>query len=113
MRYGICNLSIVPLRIASSETSEMVSQLLFGEHFKVVEKRKKWSKIRVQFDSYEGYVDNKQFEEITADDYTSLGKSNPMLSGELIDFITDNKGNLSTICTVSYTHLTLPTIYSV
>ncbi len=98
MHYGICNLSIVPIRIAPSETSEMVSQLLFGEHFKVLEKRKKWSKIRLQFDSYEGYIDNKQFEEITADDYATLGKSAPILSAELIDFITDDKGNLSTIC---------------
>ena len=47
MLYGICNLSIVPLRIEASDTSEMVSQVLFGEHFKVLEKRKKWSKIRL------------------------------------------------------------------
>ena len=98
MRYGICNLSIVPIRIEPSETSEMVSQLLFGEHFKVLDNKKKWSKIRLQFDSYEGYIDNKQFEEISEDQYTSLGRENPILSAELIDFITDIKGNLSTIC---------------
>ena len=45
MRYGICHLSIIPVRIEPSETSEMSSQLLFGEHFKVLEKRKEWSKM--------------------------------------------------------------------
>ena len=57
MLYGICNLSIVPLRSESSESSEMTSQVLFGEHFKILEKRKKWSKIRLQFDSFEGFID--------------------------------------------------------
>ncbi len=98
MRYGICNLSIIPLRKEASESSEMVSQLLFGEHFKVLEKRKNWSKIRLHFDGYEGYLDNKQYIEITEEDYTSLSKSETVLSGELIDFISDTNSNLSTIC---------------
>jgi len=98
MLYGICNLSIIPLRSESSESSEMISQVLFGEHFKVLEKRKNWSKVRLQFDGHEGYLDNKQFEEITQETYTSLNESDSVLSGELIDFITDSNDNLSTIC---------------
>jgi hypothetical protein len=30
MQYGICNLSIIPLRIEPNDTTEMVSQVLFG-----------------------------------------------------------------------------------
>ena len=97
MLYGICNLSIVPLRLEPTDTSEMVSQVLFGEHFKVLEKRKKWSKIRLQFDNYEGYIDNKQFEEITEDLYNQISNEKASFSGELIDFITDSKNQLSTI----------------
>ena len=41
MLYGICNLSIVPLRSESSESSEMTSQVLFGEHFKIIREKKK------------------------------------------------------------------------
>lgn len=98
MLYGICNLSIVSLHKEASHVSEMVSQVLFGEHFKVLEKRKKWSKIRLQFDSYEGYIDNKQYEEISEEAYNNLTTNNTVLSGELIDYITDEKGGLSTIC---------------
>ena len=97
MLYGICNLSIVPLRLEALDDSEMVSQVLFGEHFKVLEKRKNWSKIRMHFDSCEGFIDNKQFEEITEEVYVELSNTKATLSGELIDFVTDEKGGLSTI----------------
>jgi len=97
MLYGICNLSIAPLRLETSDTSEMVSQVLFGEHFKVLEKRKKWSKIRLHFDSYEGYIDNKQFVEISENTYEELSKDKSVIAGELIDFITDNSRVLTTI----------------
>ncbi|WP_347173795.1 NlpC/P60 family protein [Polaribacter uvawellassae] len=97
MLYGICNLSIVPLRLEASDESEMVSQVLFGEHFKVLEKRKNWSKIRIHFDSCEGFINNKQFEEVAEETYLELSNSKATLSGELIDFITDENGSLSTI----------------
>ena len=34
MDYGICNLSIVSLRSQPENRSELISQVLFGEHFK-------------------------------------------------------------------------------
>ena len=74
MLYGICNLSIVPLRLEASDASEMVTQVLFGEDFKVLEKEKKWSKIRLSFDDYEGYIDNKQFLEIDKENFDKLSK---------------------------------------
>lgn len=97
MLYGICNLSIVPVRLETSDTSEMVSQLLFGEHFKVLEKQKHWSKIRIHFDGYEGFIDNKQYEEITEEVYNELSKSKSFISAEFVNFITDNNNQLTTI----------------
>ncbi len=97
MHYGICNLSIVPLRIEPSDKSEMVSQILFGEHFKVLEVRKKWSKIRLSFDNYEGWVDNKQYEAISEETFSDLENSTTSLAGELIDFATDENQNFSTV----------------
>ncbi len=97
MSFGICNLSIVPVRLEPSDASEMVNQLVFGEHFEVLEKTKKWSKIRLNFDNYEGYIDNKQYEEISEDTHTVLSKEKKHYAGELIDFITDDNNNLTTI----------------
>lgn len=81
MQYGICNLSIVPLRFEPQDPSEMVSQVLYGEHFKVLEKRKKWSKIRLAFDRYEGWIDNKQYVEITEEEYTNFDKKTALHGG--------------------------------
>ena len=97
MHYGICNLSIVPLRIEPSDSSEMVSQLLFGEHFKILEIRKKWSRIRISFDNYEGWIDTKQYEEITEENFIDLENSNKTLASELIDLATDEKENSITV----------------
>ena len=47
MQYGICNLSIVPLRFDASDKSELVSQVLYGDIFKILEQRKQWSRIRM------------------------------------------------------------------
>lgn len=89
MQYGICNLNVVPLRIEPSDKSELVSQVLYGEHFKILEPRKNWSKIRIAFDGYEGWIDNKQFITITEDIYKDIEKSKPKYSGELIEFVSD------------------------
>ena len=64
MKYGISNLSIVPMRDEAADHVEMVNQILFGEHFKILESRKKWSKIRLSHDNYEGWISNKQWIEI-------------------------------------------------
>ncbi|MEW7291864.1 C40 family peptidase [Aquimarina sp. 2304DJ70-9] len=97
MQYGICNLSIVPLRFEPRDPSEMVSQLLYGEHFKVLEKRKKWSKIRLAFDQYEGWIDNKQYIEVTEEQYKTFDQQDISLSGDLVEFISCDQNQLMPI----------------
>jgi hypothetical protein len=94
MQYGICNLGIVPIRLEPSDTSEMVTQALYGDAFKVLEQRKKWSRIRFAFDKYEGWIDNKQYVEIGESDYKELSNSNLNLSKDLIEFVSDESNNL-------------------
>lgn len=95
--YGICNLSIVPLRLAPTNASEMINQVVFGEHFEIVEESKNWSKIRLFYDNFEGYIDNKQYEKITEDVFKNISNQKMFFAGELVDFITDKKNNLTTI----------------
>lgn len=95
--FGICNLGIVPIRSEASDRSEMVSQLLFGDAFKIIETSPKWTKIQTAFDSYEGWIDNKQFQEITENQYNSLENSEIVLNGELIDFISYETNQLMPI----------------
>lgn len=97
MIYGICNLSIVPIRAEASDRSEMTSQVLFGEHFSILEKDKNWSKIQLAFDAYEGFIDNKQFTEISEDVFHKLSAKEPIYSGEIIDFIASSANDYTTI----------------
>lgn len=98
MDYGICNLSLVPLRAEASDLSEMVSQVLYGEHFKILESRKKWSRIRLAFDSYEGWIDNKQFTTISETDYFNFENIQLKFSSDLVDVLTDSNNQLFSIC---------------
>lgn len=97
MQYGICNLSIVPLRVEPSDTCELVSQVLYGEIFKVLEQRKSWSKIRLAYDTYEGWIDNKQYLEISEEDYKRIKNENHVLSSDLVEYVLDQNKQLLTI----------------
>ncbi|MDP4209638.1 MAG: C40 family peptidase [Bacteroidota bacterium] len=54
--FGICHLSLIPVRKTASERSEMTTQLLFGETFEILDIDGSWSLIRSSFDGYEGWV---------------------------------------------------------
>ena len=41
-KLGIANFSIIPLRAEPYERSEMVSQILFGELYEVIEELENW-----------------------------------------------------------------------
>lgn len=86
--FGLCNLANIPLRFEPSDRSELVSQVLFGEHFEVLEKNQKWAKIKLAYDNYEGWIDIKQFVSITEEQFEQLSKDNIVLSNDLIEYIT-------------------------
>jgi len=41
--------------------SEVTSQILYGEKFKIISKNKSWIKIKALFDNYTGYIKNKDY----------------------------------------------------
>ncbi|MCF8716405.1 C40 family peptidase [Joostella atrarenae] len=108
MQYGICHLSIVPLRNEPQNAGELSSQVLYGDHFKVLERRKHWSKIRLAFDKYEGWIENIQYQLIDDSLYDKIDKESPLLSADLVEFVYDQQNNLipiplgCNINTVSY-----------
>ncbi len=86
--FGICNLAIIPLRFEPSDKSEIVSQVLFGEHFEILEQLKQWSKIKLQYDDYEGWVDCKQYQIISESEYNQLSEDVIVLNADLVQYIT-------------------------
>lgn len=93
--YAICNLSIVPMRAEPSDKSELVSQVLFGELFQVLEEHKNWLRIQMAKDEYMGWIDKKQCMSIDEEVYLELLKQQPVFCGELIDAVYNEKDLLS------------------
>ncbi|MBP4138570.1 C40 family peptidase [Flavobacterium geliluteum] len=86
--FGICNLAIVPVRLEPSDRSEIVTQLLFGEHIEILERQNQWARIRIQFDGYEGWMDSKQYQVISETNFNQLSNEAIILNADLIDYIT-------------------------
>ncbi|TDT37213.1 SH3 domain-containing protein [Maribacter spongiicola] len=91
MQYGICQLSIVPIRSIPDEASELVSQLLFGEHFKILKSRKNWSRIKTIFDKCEGWIMNSQLKFISDNEFNAIQESKHFnYVADLISFVKDS-----------------------
>jgi len=56
-----CKKPFINLYGRPSFNSEIASQIIYGEKFKVLSKNKKWMKIKNLFDNYVGYIKNENF----------------------------------------------------
>jgi hypothetical protein len=92
-KFGACNLSLVPLRAEPSDRSEMSSQLLFGDHFTILETGEKWVRILSAHDEYEGWIDRKQYEEIEHAAFVALHDLNTILGLSISHSVTKISSN--------------------
>jgi hypothetical protein len=75
--FGLCLLSVVPVRQYPEDQSELVTQLLFGETFTIEkDKNAKWLKIKCTLDNYEGWIDAKQAQLISQQEYNKIQQAN-------------------------------------
>jgi len=56
---SICPFAAIPVRKEPAESSELETQVLFGEVFYVLESIPGWKLIRLEHDGFEGWVDEK------------------------------------------------------
>lgn len=59
MQYAICLQPYIPMRSEASERSEMISQLLFGDTFRITDEQPHWFFIERDCDGYTGWIDWK------------------------------------------------------
>ncbi len=72
----------------------MVTQLLFGDHYKIIDERVNWVKIRSAFDKYECWIDRKQSYEVSKDIYEEVETSRKWEScTDLVNIIQNAKDN--------------------
>lgn len=60
MTKGICSLSNIPLRKEGDSRSEIVSTLLFGESYSILQTTDEWTHIQTLLDDYTGWISTKQ-----------------------------------------------------
>lgn len=60
MAQGICHISNIPMRAEPSSKSELLSQLLMGETYNLVDELPDWVKIKTDWDTYEGWINRTQ-----------------------------------------------------
>lgn len=65
MNKGICNVTVAPVRAENSDKAEIVTEILFGESADILEAVKNWTRIKMHYDGYEGWIDTKQLKPVT------------------------------------------------
>ncbi len=75
MKFGYCHLPCIACRLEPSDKSEMVTQLVFGEPYEILEETVKWTLVKTYFDHYECWIDNKLVRDLSERDYDFLTKS--------------------------------------
>ncbi len=89
MKNGLCLIATAPLRLHPDHRSEMVSQLLFGECFFVLEQVTDWLHIEMAHDHYRGWVAANQVELVDEATAESLEKAPRRLTAEHLYPITE------------------------
>jgi hypothetical protein len=66
---------MVPVRAAAFDSSEMISQLLFGELVETVEtKGRMWSRVRCHWDNLVGWVQTNQLQALTPSEFAEFNE---------------------------------------
>ncbi len=84
-QFGICRLALTPLRDQPSDRSEMISQLLFGEHYQVMATSDDgtWLQVVSNFDQYQGWIDHKQHHSISEAYFQEINRSNYQITTDV------------------------------
>jgi hypothetical protein len=93
--YGITHLAQIPMRAIAAESAEMVSQLLFGDAYQVLEKNAQWLKIATCDCNYEGWINSKAFNRIHDNDISDYLKAEKYMVKDWLLFIREFETNIT------------------
>lgn len=70
MKYAICLQPYIPMRADAEERAEMVSQMLFGDTFQILDEKPRWLYVVRDCDGYTGWIDQKTATELSQIEYS-------------------------------------------
>ncbi|HTX88174.1 MAG TPA: C40 family peptidase [Bacteroidales bacterium] len=89
MEFGICLHSVIPVRQEPSHKAEMITQVLFGELFRLLFYEKDWARVRLAYDNYEGWVHRKQVSLLQEREYLRLLDLEPAVTMDLVQLLSN------------------------
>jgi gamma-D-glutamyl-L-lysine dipeptidyl-peptidase len=94
--FGVCRLSVIAVRAEPSDKAEQVTQILFGDHYEVIEqsKDKKWLHIKINFDQYQGWLDVKQHHPVSKEYFEYFNRAEFKITIDLTSSMLYNKSPL-------------------
>lgn len=91
MEHGICMLSLVPMRADTSDRAELVTQLIFGECYEVVNIEGNWLQIQLASDGYKGWIDFKQHTAVTPEYFNEWKRTSHARALDLVQVVNVNE----------------------
>ncbi len=97
--FGVCRLSIVPVRALHNHSAEQVTQLLFGDHYEVIEVSadNRWLKIRIYSDQCEGWLDAKQHHLISREYFDQINLTDYKITTDVASTVLYKKSPLTIV----------------
>ncbi len=93
MKNGICLIATAALRLHPDHKSEMVSQVLFGETFFVLESTTDWHHVEMLDDHYQGWIAKNQATLLDDESYEQLESAGKQYSGNLLASIWEKESD--------------------
>jgi len=87
MDFGICLQSVIPVRMDATHRSEMVTQALFGDLYRILGNDDHWLRIQLAYDNYEGWIDEKQHFPLEEDEFIRLNHADTPSSLDLVQLL--------------------------
>lgn len=72
---GICRLAAVAMRTKPTHDAKMSSQVLFGEHYTILQQQGDWLEIKLEYDDSQGWISRFQHSEISQGYFDQINHS--------------------------------------
>lgn len=94
-KFGVTHLAQIAMRSLPGHSSEMCSQLLFGDPYQVIEEVDGWMKIKTLDCHYEGWIDAALFNSLHPDDVKAYLKADKYKVTDYLLFIKEFESNVT------------------
>jgi len=92
MKAGICDQPLIPMRSEPKDGSELVTMLLFGEMYEIVDQHGDWYFVQHGFDGYQGWFFSREPVLLTEKEAANIEEGSMFLAAEpFLKLVSENR----------------------